>query len=226
MADKRAHTVTDKDLPELLREVTDSADKPEIMRAVFMLSYYAGLRVQEIAGLEWDKNLMSAPNRFMMSEAPDYTRSGNPKKNPDGSLVMKQVPSIFIGSGIGKYSTERTVPMNKQLQSALGDLYGVRNTETPFVVPSGRNGSSQRLKQRANALKMRINRMYSDLGRVGFSSHSGRRSFITRGAQRANAFDSSLKDVQKLAGHKHLVTTEAYIDESVHQARLVEGLYK
>lgn len=53
--------------------------------------------------------------------------------------------------------------------------------------------------------------LYAELGLIGCSSHSGRRTFITRSARLLARIGGSLKDVQELAGHRHLTTTEGYI---------------
>lgn len=226
MADKHANTIGEGKLTELLNDVTKAADKPEVMRVAFMLSYYVGLRVQEIAGLEWDRNIMSG-GELRLSPAPIYDKNGKPEfVKKTGQVKMRMTPTLYIGGGIGKYGTERSIPMPQPLVDALMTLHAVRDETTPFVIPSGRNGAGQGLKTRAHALKMRINRMYKALGMEGFSSHSGRRTFITRGAQKANAFGNSLLDVKALAGHKNLVTTQRYIDISPRQADLVEGLYE
>lgn len=224
MANTHANTINDAKLPQLLDDVTKNADKPEVMRVAFMLSYYAGLRVQEIAGLEWGKHVISA-GELRGAAFPVYDANNQPVVGDDGNVIMRSVHTLFVGSGIGKYGTERSIPMHPQLAAALKHLYAHRDEDTDFVIPSGRNGAGQGLKKRAHALKMRINRMYKALGMEGFSSHSGRRTFITNGAQKANAFGNSLKDVQSLAGHKNLVTTEAYIDVSDRQADMVAGLY-
>ena len=224
MAHSHANTINENTLPDLLADVTRRADKPEVMRVAFMLSYYAGLRVQEIAGLEWDKHIMVNDN-LRETAFPVYDANNQPVLGDDGNVIMRSVPCLYIGGDIGKYGSERNIPMHPQLASALKHLFDMREQDTPFVIPSGRTGAGQGLRKRAHALKMRINRMYKSLGMEGFSSHSGRRTFITNGAQKANAFGNSLRDVQSLAGHKNLVTTEAYIDLSKRQADMVEGLY-
>jgi integrase/recombinase XerD len=54
-------------------------------------------------------------------------------------------------------------------------------------------------------------RIYSEIGLDGCSSHSGRRTFITRSARLIHKTGGSLRDVQELAGHRSLTTTERYI---------------
>jgi integrase len=55
--------------------------------------------------------------------------------------------------------------------------------------------------------------LYRDLGFKGASSHSGRRTFITKAAKRCVEGGGSC-DVQQLAGHSSLATTQRYIEGS------------
>lgn len=54
-------------------------------------------------------------------------------------------------------------------------------------------------------------RLYAGLNMVGCSSHSGRRTFLTKAARRVSEVRGSLRDLQQLAGHANLATTALYI---------------
>ena len=67
--------------------------------------------------------------------------------------------------------------------------------------------------------------LYSDLGLQGCSSHSGRRTFVTRAARSVHKAGGSLRDVQELAGHRSIKTTQGYIEgDADAQRRLIRLL--
>ena len=69
-----------------------------------------------------------------------------------------------------------------------------------------------------------FNRAYRYLGLDGCSSHSGRRTFITRAARLVHAAGGSLRDVQLLAGHASIQTTQRYIDGDTDAQRKLVSL--
>ena len=67
--------------------------------------------------------------------------------------------------------------------------------------------------------------LYRELGFEDCSSHSGRRTFITNAARNVHRTGCSLRDVQLLAGHASIETTQRYIDgDTAGQRRLVSLL--
>jgi integrase/recombinase XerD len=67
--------------------------------------------------------------------------------------------------------------------------------------------------------------MFAELELDGCSSHSGRRTFITTAAKNVYRAGGSLRDVQLLAGHRSIDTTQRYIEgDTQSQRRLVSLL--
>ena len=62
------------------------------------------------------------------------------------------------------------------------------------------------------------------IGLQGCSSHSGGRTFITNAARKISTVGGSLRDVQVLAGHKALSTTQRYIEADAAAQRKVVDL--
>ena len=62
------------------------------------------------------------------------------------------------------------------------------------------------------------------VGLEGCSSHSGRRTFITRAARLVHRAGASLRDVQLLAGHRSIQTTQRYIDGDTEAQRKLVSL--
>jgi integrase len=166
------------------------------LEAILRLSFEAGLRAREIAGLRWDVNVLNAEGRVGQT--------------------------IHITHNIGKRSVERVLPLAPKLAVVLRRLYEV-TPNTDFVV--FRLDTPKTGALTPNAVVQLVKRFFLSAGFLGCTSHSGRRSFITSAARKANLHGASLKDVQELAGHKHLQTTEKYIEPSEQQRKLVSVLF-
>lgn len=115
-----------------------------------------------------------------------------------------------------KMGSGRTIPLHTDLQLALSSLRKSATGNGP-VIRSERGGPMKPL-----SIVIWFGRAYEALGLDGCSSHSGRRTFITRAARLVHKAGGSLRDVQLLAGHRSIQTTQRYIDgDSDAQRRLV-----
>ena len=155
-------------------------------QTVFLLSVRAGLRAKEIANLKWAMVL-----------------------GADGEIG----DSIHLTDDASKGRSGRIVPLNKQLRGNLIQMLDVARQqryfgpETAYVVTTERSAHTS-----PQAVVNMFKRWYEDIGLLGCSSHSGRRTFITNAARKISTVGGSLRDVQMLAGHSSLAVTQRYID--------------
>ena len=112
----------------------------------------------------------------------------------------------------------RSLPINAQLREALLALYAHRGkSERVIIGPFGRPLSANSVAQWFRGFY--VNRM----GWEGFSSHSGRRTFVTKAARAIIEAGGTLKDVQSMVGHADMKTTSRYIDTNEDaQKRVVD----
>lgn len=223
MANNRAALFSEEFLEGFLHEIAAISQKPTEDVAVFLLSFHAGLRVQEIAGLEWRRHILDVTDKFRSAKMETVS--------PSGRTVVTEVPYIQITSDIGKHSNERSVEMHIELEPVLADLLG-QNGSAGFVIPGRYHVADDvpkdvLLKKRSDALRKRIKRMYEKvLGdrAEGHSSHFGRRNFITNHMRKAPRYGMTLFDVQAMAGHKNSETTKRYVAPSPGRARALRGI--
>lgn len=172
---------------------------PERNRLIFLLSVKAGLRAKEIAGLTWGMVL-------------------------DASGEMSD--QIALEDTASKGSSGRLIPINKQLKHELQNLLNkVLTGSTVQMIRNRRVIQTQR--GRSTTPQVIVNMFkgwYTRAGLIGCSSHSGRRTFITNAAKKISTVGGSLRDVQWLAGHSSLQTTQRYIDGDSDARRKVVDL--
>lgn len=162
-------------------------------QAIVLLSFRAGLRACEIAGLAW----------------PMVLRSNN-----------KVSDQLTLSGGIAKYGSGRIIPLHRELRRSLKRLHAAQGRPAIGpVVPSERGGNMT-----PRGIVNWFGLAYRDLELVGCSSHSGRRTFITQSARLVSKFGGSLRDVQELAGHRALTTTERYIQGDRDAQRTLIGM--
>ena len=111
--------------------------------------------------------------------------------------------------------------MNEELRTALREY-----AETVWMPTSIFLVQSERSRGMSpQAVVNLFWRWYRHVGFDGCSSHSGRRTFITNTARKISMVGGSLRDVQMLAGHSNLRTTQRYIEPDADaQRRVVQQL--
>lgn len=192
---KQAKMLRPNELRRLLDRVSHTR-YPERDRVTVLLSFKAGLRAKEIAGLTW--SMITDPSGGIADH-----------------IALPNRASKGKGGG-------RSIPMHSELQRALTSLKAVRGDcarpHLPVVYSERADGYS------ANAIAVWFRTRYAEIGIEGASSHSGRRTFITAAARKITEAGGSLRDVQQLAGHASLATTQAYIEGHAEAKRKVIGL--
>jgi integrase len=124
--------------------------------------------------------------------------------------------TIELQDKIAKKRGGRSIPLHVELREALIEARKLCNGQGP-IIRSERGGAMTPM-----SIVVWFTRAYQVLGFDGCSSHSGRRTFITRAARAVHKAGGSLRDVQLLAGHRSIQTTQRYIDgDSDAQRRLV-----
>lgn len=162
-------------------------------RVIFLLSVKAGFRAKEIASLTWDMVTAS-----------------------DGAIG----DAIHLRDVASKGQSGRIVPLNRELRQALADLRASepRGRSSPYVVTTERAAMTS-----PHAIVLMFSKWFRALGYNGCSSHSGRRTFITNAARKIYTVGGSLRDIQMLAGHSALSTTQRYIEaDAAAQKKIVD----
>ena len=133
-------------------------------------------------------------------------------------------PTGNVGAGIelrdavAKNGSGRLIPMHPDLRQALAAYRGLSTGIGPLI-QSERGGAMTPL-----SIVVWFNRAFRNIGLNGCSSHSGRRTFITRAARLVHKTGGSLRDVQLLAGHRSIQTTQGYIDGDTDAQRKLVAL--
>ena len=157
---------------------------------IILVSFYAGLRAKEIAAL-------TVGNVF--DEAGD---------------VREQ---FILSAAQSKGGKTRTVYLNQRLRKALLEY----SAFIPITDPQRPLFESQKGGHfSANTMCQLFLDIYKAVGLKDASSHSGRRTYITRLANKG----VGVRLLAELAGHSHIGTTQRYIDINIDQIKKVVEL--
>ena len=157
-------------------------------QTIVHMSFLAGLRAMEIAALRIEDV---------------YDNSG----------VVRSQFTITGAQTKGGYT--RTVYVSGKLKRVLKQYHSLvdgRSRSSPLFMTQMRTSFS------ANTMCQLFLQIYKDCGLRGASSHSGRRTFITKLANTG----INVRLLAALAGHRHISTTQRYID--VNDAQLANAV--
>jgi integrase len=127
--------------------------------------------------------------------------------------------SLELQDRAAKKGGGRVIPVHPELHVALVKLARLSITMDGPVIRSERGGPMTPV-----SIVSWFGKAYRAVGLEGCSSHSGRRTFITRAARLVHKAGGSLRDVQLLAGHRSLLTTQRYIDGDTDVQRKLVSL--
>ena len=167
-------------------------------QTIFYFSIKCGLRSKEISHLKW----------WMVMDS-------------DGSVGNY----LNLPNSSSKGKSGRVVPLNKDLKMNLEMMLNEHRTlsdfdpQTSFIVRTERSKSTS-----PQCIVNKFQRWYGNLGLVGCSSHSGRRTFITETSKKISMVGGSLRDIQMMVGHSSLQTTQRYIESDSECQRKVVDL--
>lgn len=197
---KRAKTLSNDIFQRLLDFVQVTSKHSVRDSAMLMLSFKCGLRAKEIAGLRW-RDVTDASGEIL----------------PDGSWIW--LPAMIVKGR----RQDTKIPLHPDVRAALVALKGVHpNPAGPITLMYAPLAKNKQMS--TNNVTVYLHRLYQKFGVEGCSSHSGRRTFITKLARSCNEFDCSVKDVQMLARHLDIRTTEKYIDPSAGAMKLMAAM--
>jgi integrase/recombinase XerC len=182
---KQAKVLTAKQIEVVLDHVSRTRH-PERNRVFVLLSTKAGLRSKEIAALTW----------AMVTDA-----------DAQVSDCIHLTNTASKGKGGG-----RTIPLHPLLRDALDVLHARILLDKGRIRSDQHIAASERGHYTAATMATWFYDLFKTLGLHGASSHSGRRTFITNAARKVSQVGGSLRDVQQLAGHSSLATTQKYIE--------------
>ncbi|MDA9020034.1 site-specific integrase [Flavimaricola sp.] len=150
---------------------------------IVLFSFYAGLRAKEIAAL---------------TRGDVFDEAGTVREQ----FILSAVQS--------KGGKTRTVYLNQRLRRALAEYAAGLNLSDPkcALFESQKGGHFS-----ANTMCQLFLDIYKAVGLKYASSHSGRRTYITRLANKG----VGVRLLAELAGHSHISTTQRYIDVNAEQ---------
>ena len=193
---KQAKTLSKKQVDNVSKMLRLNSRNGLRNQTIFLLSVKSGLRAKEIAHLTWKMVLTS-----------------------DGDVD----DVINLTNASSKGNSGRTIPIHKEVKENLISLMDVQKRRRDWDVDNTVVRTERSTSTSPQSIVNMFGGWYKELGLVGCSSHSGRRTFITETSKKISLVGGSLRDVQMLVGHSSLQTTQRYIDgDSLSRRKVID----
>ena len=176
---KQAKTLTAEELRRVLDYVATRKHSTR-NRALVLTSVYSGCRVGELSSLTYT------------DVVDDEGKVRDEIRLKAENTKTKEARVVFVNA-----------KLKKELQH-YASTYKPTNTQLKFFYSQKRKSDGYN----ANTLTQFFHYLYKRAGVFGASSHSGRRTFITKLASQG----VGVRVLMSLAGHRNISTTQAYID--------------
>ncbi len=176
---KQAKTLTAEELRRVLDYVATRKHSTR-NRALVLTSVYSGCRVGELSSL------------IYTDVVDDAGKVRDEIRLKAENTKTKEARVVFVNT-----------KLKKELQQ-YANTYKPADTQLKFFYSQKRNSNGYN----ANTLTQFFHYLYKRAGVFGASSHSGRRTFITKLASQG----VGVRVLMSLAGHRNISTTQAYID--------------
>lgn len=183
---------------EFKRLLVMAKDSPFALRNVGIIycSFGLGLRVKEISSLTF-KDVVDRE--------------------------FKVLDEVNLKRAMTKGEKQRHVYItNKKITNALQDYVDfTRNKEKEgfnILAPLFKTQRGSRFHP--DVLQKWFRKLYDKTGLIGTSSHSGRRTFITRLIEQG----ADIKAVSRLAGHANIATTSEYVEDNPDRLKRISSL--
>lgn len=178
---------------EFKRLLLVAKDSPMALRNVALVycSFGLGLRAKEIASLSVQD--IADSNYSLLDE-----------------ICLKRSMTKGEKQRHAYLSNEK---LRKALQAHLNTLTNLSRDKSLFQ-------TQRKSRFTPNTLQKWFKSLYDKSGIVGASSHSGRRTFITRLIENG----ADIKAVSRLAGHASIVTTAIYVEDNPDRLKRISNL--
>ena len=191
----KARVLTEQEFKRIITIAKDNAQGARNV-AIIYCSFGLGLRVKEIAALKVGD---VCDHQFNLLEEINLLKSMTKGKKQRHIYITNKKIALALKTHIDTENSKAK---------------GMLALSTPLF------RTQRRSKFHPDALQKWFRYLYDRAGIIGASSHSGRRTFITRLIEQG----ADIKAVSRLAGHANIATTAIYVEDNPSRLKRIANL--